>query len=342
MKETPQGLENVSALILERQRIEAWLATLEARKASTPDHVYQRVRGDYSTRLKTITEQLIARSTALKAHVDQLSKRLAQFEAEAQRFKDVRAESELRMQVGELSVPEWNAKARECDDGIARLTEAQAQARGALAQAREILAMVTGQSNGAAPTPSSTSSPRLPSVTSTSSPRVPAVPSTSSPRVSRPVGIEGLLTNDNSGSAAMPPNDGTNMNELEFLNSVVGGGHAPPNNNGGKPPAPNTIELETEGAPDLAQTLLNRVNERAKSNLREDGDADSLLKGVGTPKPGNKDNPLAANVTESNPIVLKPQGGPERHKTLKCQECGTMNYPTEWYCERCGAELVSM
>jgi len=337
-KETPQGLENVSALILERQRIEAWLATLDARKSSTPDNVYQRVRGDYFTRLKAVTDQLIARSAALKAHVDQLSKRLAQFDAECQRFKDVRAESELRMQVGELSVPEWNAKARECDEGIARLTEAQTQARGALAQAREILSMVTGQANGAGS--SSTSSPRIPSVPSTSSPRVPSVSSTSSPRVSKPVGIEGLLTNDASGPAT-PPNDGGNMNELEFLNSVVGGGHAPPGN-GGKPPAPNTIELETEGAPDLAQTLLNRVNERSKSNLREEADADSLLKGVGNPKPGNKFYSLAATATESNPIVLKPQGGPERHKTLKCQECGTMNYPTEWYCERCGAELVSV
>jgi hypothetical protein len=23
-------------------------------------------------------------------------------------------------------------------------------------------------------------------------------------------------------------------------------------------------------------------------------------------------------------------------------ECGTMNYPTEWYCERCGGELAAM
>jgi uncharacterized OB-fold protein len=29
-------------------------------------------------------------------------------------------------------------------------------------------------------------------------------------------------------------------------------------------------------------------------------------------------------------------------KTLKCSECGAMNYPTEWYCERCGAELASL
>ena len=33
-------------------------------------------------------------------------------------------------------------------------------------------------------------------------------------------------------------------------------------------------------------------------------------------------------------------GVPEEAKTLRCQECGSMNYPTEWYCERCGAELT--
>ena len=321
-KDAQQGLENVAALMLERQRIEAWLATLEARKASTPDHVYQRVRGDYSTRLKAITDQLLTRHSTLKTHVDQLQARLTQFETEAQRFKDVRAESELRMQVGELSVADWNTKARECDEGIAKLTEAQAQARGALAQAREILAMVSGQTKAVGGS------------------------STSSPRISRPVSVDDFRAKEN--GAPRPPSatpsasqpSGAGMNELEFLNSVVGG--QGPNAGNGQKPGSDSIELESEGAPDLAETLLNRVNQRAGSNLRENNDADSLLKGVGEQKPGSKTNPLAANVTESNPIVLRPQGGPERHKTLKCQECGTMNYPTEWYCERCGAELVSV
>src|SRR3954471_7933921 len=186
-KDAQQGLENVAALMLERQRIESWLATLEARKASTPDHVYQRVRGDYSTRLKAITDQLLARHTTLKTHVDQLQARLSQFEAEAQRFKDVRAESELRMQVGELSVADWNAKARECDEGVAKLSEAQAQARGALAQAREILAMGSGQTNGAAPTSSSTSSPRI----------------------SRPMNVEDFRAKDNGGPNPPAPHSPT-------------------------------------------------------------------------------------------------------------------------------------
>ncbi len=29
-------------------------------------------------------------------------------------------------------------------------------------------------------------------------------------------------------------------------------------------------------------------------------------------------------------------------KTLKCAECGANNLPTEWYCERCGAELAAL
>lgn len=29
-------------------------------------------------------------------------------------------------------------------------------------------------------------------------------------------------------------------------------------------------------------------------------------------------------------------------KSLKCVECGMLNLPTEWYCERCGAELAAV
>src|SRR5438270_3352382 len=227
-KEAQPGLGNVAALMLERQRIESWLATLEARRASTPDHVYQRVQGDYAVRLRAITDQLIARSAVVKTHVEQLSQRLAQYEAEAQRFRDVRAESELRMQVGELSVADWNVKARECDEGVAKLTELQAQARASLAQAREILAMVSG-SSGSGPQ------------------RVARAPTP--PRMSRPVSaVEGLQTNGQpNGGSSSSSGKHTALNELEFLNTVVGN-QGP---NGKVSPA----EAKPEGAPDLAETL---------------------------------------------------------------------------------------
>lgn len=62
--------------------------------------------------------------------------------------------------------------------------------------------------------------------------------------------------------------------------------------------------------------------------------------GGASPSPG----PSAAIATP--PSV--PQAGrandprAEQHKTLKCPECGASNYPTEWYCERCGGELATM
>jgi hypothetical protein len=49
----------------------------------------------------------------------------------------------------------------------------------------------------------------------------------------------------------------------------------------------------------------------------------------------------AVATPSATPVFLK--GMPtEQVKTLRCQECGTMNYPTEWYCERCGGELAAM
>lgn len=54
---------------------------------------------------------------------------------------------------------------------------------------------------------------------------------------------------------------------------------------------------------------------------------------------------------EPSPQTMAPQGAAARPgspapagavKTLKCGDCGTLNRPTEWYCERCGAELAAL
>jgi len=59
----------------------------------------------------------------------------------------------------------------------------------------------------------------------------------------------------------------------------------------------------------------------------------------------NPNVPRAANPVPA-PIVPEPTDeqnqDPEGDKTLRCRECGTMNLPTEWYCEQCGAELAAV
>jgi len=69
------------------------------------------------------------------------------------------------------------------------------------------------------------------------------------------------------------------------------------------------------------------------------------------PSPRRPSNPSqsspAARTMEAPPAPAPASSGaktgaPGVAKTLKCGECGTLNRPTEWYCERCGAELAGI
>jgi TolA-binding protein len=64
------------------------------------------------------------------------------------------------------------------------------------------------------------------------------------------------------------------------------------------------------------------------------------------PGTGSATPPSTTTAVATPPSVPKSGGAQdprsEQHKTLKCPECGAANYPTEWYCERCGGELATM
>jgi TolA-binding protein len=63
-------------------------------------------------------------------------------------------------------------------------------------------------------------------------------------------------------------------------------------------------------------------------------------------RPGSASGTPPSTAVATPPSVPKTGGTQdprsEQHKTLKCPECGAANYPTEWYCERCGGELATM
>jgi hypothetical protein len=63
--------------------------------------------------------------------------------------------------------------------------------------------------------------------------------------------------------------------------------------------------------------------------------------------PGQTSPVASARAVEAPPAPAPAPSGaktsaPGVAKTLKCGECGTLNRPTEWYCERCGAELAGI
>jgi hypothetical protein len=68
---------------------------------------------------------------------------------------------------------------------------------------------------------------------------------------------------------------------------------------------------------------------------RASGAMRAIQEPVAAPPAAGKDL-VEAEKKESAPRASKAT------KSLKCRECGTMNLPTEWYCERCGAELAAL
>lgn len=142
------------------------------------------------------------------------------------------------------------------------------------------------------------------------------------------------------------------FNELSFLTSVVGSSTPPKPRASAATPKPATADQPAQPAP-VAEAPAAQPPRTSgaikpmpppprpsvvKPMLVEQEGADSLV----SSRPVTGEVPLASNVPDSKSIELKAKGVPSMKKTLRCPECGALNNPSEWYCERCGAELAKI
>jgi hypothetical protein len=327
-------MSEVPGLIEERRRYEGWLVALDARRETTPKHVFDRVSADYRTRLNRVSEQLASHRQAIEEEKASVQSRLSLLEAEERLQRDERAELELRAHVGELAGDEAEAAFGAVDDTISKLVTEKDGLTARVAELQELL-------DEGAPTPGFGTSlaAALDAHASSEAATEPSADLEAAAAAERSA-IEAADVQEDAGApqpekepapvvapaapapAAPARASGGSFDELAFLSSVVG-----------KDPR-NSAQIEHRSS----EPLL-----RASDNIdRDDPLAESLLAGIDKNKRKTGDQPLAANVSANTPIVLRPAGTMEQSKTLKCNECGAMNYPTEWYCERCGAELAAL
>ena len=274
----------------ERQRFEGWLAALESRRANTPPHIYDRVRGDYEQRLEAVIARLLERRAEVQTMADTLVQRVTALDADTSRRRDEKMEAELRAAIGELDGREADQVVRRSDEAMAVLNAEHATVSSELSRLHEVLER-TGR-----PTPVFTQEQRPADAASRDS-----APGTRDAKWAPDTGTSAQPSAQNAASGGAGKR-GEGFDELQFLSSVVDsrGGR------GGK-------NARTESAPAPAPEPVSTT--------------------AGTSASGR--------LTGSVPAFLKDVPN-EQVKTLKCQECATMNYPTEWYCERCGAELAAL
>jgi len=331
----------IAALLQERQRYEQWLAVLESRRATTPPHVYTRVRADYEGRLNRVVTDLGGRTAELRQVVDALSSQVATLQGQEMAKRDLQAEAELRAAVGEYTPEQWREVSQTSEAELTRISAQRADAATELAQVQQLLNMASVQgavAPAAAPAPA---------VSTAAPPPQPAAPAKAAPRPGEPF----------TGGSGRPAPRPANFDELAFLHSVVE--HKPDATvvprPAGEPSTRPPASLPAGAAPTAPRPRTPAIPASAVAQPAPQAPAkppvpppaarpvtppDAAL--VNTTSPATAESPRRGAMDSASVPVFLRDVPSEQVKTLKCAECGTMNYPTEWYCERCGGELAAM
>lgn len=329
MSESTNSMDALNTLMEERGRYEQWLAQLDARKGTTPPHVFDRVRKDYNDRLTSVLDQLAGRATELQVTASSLAEKVAALYADETTLRDERAEAELRAMVGEFTLDHARDVMQRCDEAISTLGAERAQVGAELGRVQEILAVAVRPA-----TPPAGEEPIIP--IESLAPPAPAPVEVAPPPPPVHAAPQPVATKPAAPSA---------FDELAFLQSVVEKPVAPATSD----VVPSAPEPRAEQQRPAAPAPRAPIAEPVGVEVPAAASASPARRNV-APTPVLTSTPLVEKDGQDANSTLTPGSIPaflkdmptEQIKTLKCQECGTMNYPTEWYCERCGGELAAM
>lgn len=302
-KQTKQ-LKEIEALLAERRTFEQWLDQLESHRDATPAHVYLKIRADYQARFDGAQERLGAETDAVHALVQGMESSLSAQDAAIAAKGDERAEAGIRAAVGEFTAKEWDKRKAVLESAIAALESERASMQREMETLQALL-------SEAAPTSSDDAIvPAAPSATlSATVEREPPPPLAREPEPYEPSPVE----------SPTPAVD-----EVAFLRSVLG--RSTPHRT---PLAVQSVEPEAE----VSSVSADPVSDPARA------------------KSVRRDTPLSMPADQARESGTFPRastsfGSPtpktsEAQKSLTCSACRALNFPTEWYCEKCGGELAA-
>ncbi|MBI1723128.1 MAG: hypothetical protein HYR48_04385 [Gemmatimonadetes bacterium] len=328
----------VERLLEQRRLFQDWLTKLEGGVGETmPAHVVEKVRNDYRSRLTTVMAELTQHDDAIRQSLAESQAQHDALQQQQKALKDELAEVRLRKQVGELddgAFKETNGRLKGSIDEIGK--ELSATLRD-IDRYEEILDLIA-EGVRAAPTPATSDLGAEPPAAVGEEPgRAQPTASAEEPTAvaSSPAGAPGK------GASQMDA-----LDEIAFIRSVTGVA-APvrrPTRAAGKgavsapPPAPAKApepepELEPEPQPEREAFIMGEPPAETQVVLEETPESQPAPASAET-----RGSKMDAGVRRSEDARAAAAEG----KALVCAECGAPNLPTEWYCEKCGAELSAM
>jgi len=305
----------IQRLLEERRQYEAWIARIDAAGGAAPSSVRSRVRSDYEARLNAVTEELKVHAEAARLMAAQRREVRRDLQGKEMAAAERLAEAELRHAVGEYDESQWTQVHKESLAELVSVREELGAVEEDIAQLEELERLVKMRPVGGAPAaapappPPPAPTPAVGSNTGTSLPRV-----GSPPRPQAPAAPAAPARDGQKNDAAKAPEKPAMIDELAFLKSVT------------------DDDKRGIGSPGPAPTIR-----RSGAQFQPVEPAPTPSRPASTPTPTSPaPSPSSVAATPAN------NDDPEPVRTLKCRECGTMNLPTEWYCESCGAELAAL
>jgi len=311
-------LSVVERLIEQRRLFQDWLTKLSGEVDGMPPHVVERVRNDYRARFDGVMRELGEHRDALREALHEAQERHDGLDSQQTAKKDELAEMKLRRQVGEIDENRFKEQSGMLKAVLDGFQKDISSAMREIERYEEILDVITTDEKPAPPlAPAAAAADDEDEYEDDEEEeeddeeeeeepvRAPAPSRAAPPPPPRPAPPPAPRSSP-------PPAQKASVDDLAFLRSIT-----PPQ--GTRPVSAPTPQPPPPPAPRAAPAP-------EVSNF-------NAAPGLVHLPPDEDDEPAAA------PAAAVPAS---REEGLVCGECGALNRPTEWYCEKCGAELAAL
>ncbi len=299
----------IEELLGTRQQLTEWLQKINAAGGGVPGSVRERVRADYEGRLAEVVFSLRNHSETLTATVDTLRASLGEQNRIREQEEETIAEVELRFHVGEYGEVEWASRRDASQKKLEEALEAIHQLTADISRYEEVLGQIQEDSVREVPAA--------------------AEPAEAEAAVESAEGGEERRWEATGAAEDVPAVERGDRDSEIALHRTQSGAHAH---------VPEPVEAPRfipKGEPVTPRPARVGAGSAPRSPVGSPGDDLAFLKAMTIDPSRSTAAPRAGERAER-------AGSGTSAKSLKCGECSAMNRPTEWYCERCGAELAAL
>ncbi|HEY3933630.1 MAG TPA: hypothetical protein VGL65_03350 [Gemmatimonadales bacterium] len=341
MTESPQELAAVEQLLAESDALQGWIQRVDQAPVAAPDAVRERVRRDYQERLDLLAAGLRAHADIIAARLDADRREHDELQGRGTAARDALAEAELRFAVGEYDRDRFDAERTRHGSDIETFDVGIAAAIERIGRLEDIQGMMLRGSRTRPVAPAFEPANHPAAEPEAAAPD--AKPAPAELDVQAEVEVVDLAPDEDHDLLAVFDEPGEVVDDTTAPSASQEFGplsFRPPGAEPSRTTPSGARARSFDSAAPLGIPAADVPPRFVRPGERVPGPAAITVPPVVEASSQPASELFADEIVVSGPapeVNAVPVG-----RTLRCGECGAMNRPLEWYCEKCGAELAAV